>query len=248
MSDAENKDQPLEAMTGDVHGLLDKAEALTEELRAEVGAEHPQPTEREAEFFQSTTDSEASMDAQMAAVDSALDKTAAELGAAPAESAPAPPPKPKTIALPPKGAAAPPAATPAPAAVAAPPPPPAPLNAPGQAAAPAAAAPANTITLPRRPPSGQAPAATDNPAKLVAGQVATTPFPVESAAPAGEVAPVVPAGANQTSERLLSSICGVLDVLDRPFNAISYQVRWWIGWAALLLLGAAVFIFIFAVL
>jgi hypothetical protein len=89
----------------------------------------------------------------------------------------------------------------------------------------------------------------DRSKELVAGSVENVPFPVEEeAADAPAPQPAGPGRLSIASDKVLGGLATVLDAVDRPFTSISYQIRWWLGWVALILAGAAIFVLVFAVL
>jgi hypothetical protein len=237
-------------LEGDVQAQLDRAASLTADLGREVGAEPAPAGPRDAEFFESTTDSEASLDAQIAQVGAAVESTASELGSAtPAEA---------TIAAEESTPAAAPAAPPPPSAPKKPfslPPRKSPTDAPPSASAGGKASastdsPAKTVVLPQKSTRPDTPDTfNDHTPDLVAGKVAQQPFPVEDEEADRPVQPAAPEGTfARLAHGTLSALCGVLDVLDRPFASIGYSVRWWLGWVALVVAGLALALLVFAVL
>ena len=226
MADEPNKDQPVEGIEGELGDLIAEAESLTEGLVAEIGRDGTDPTPREAEFFGSETDSEASVDLQIAQADTALEEATKELGKVPET------PKPeKKVTLPPKGKkeAAP----------------------PDSSEVPAAAPASKTVTLPPASPAQDAKGSPPKSAKqLVAAKVDETPFDLE-APRTGRLAVLSSRLPLEKLSRLsrtsASATCTALEVIDRPFHRVSYKVRSLMGWLALFFAVAAASIYLFVI-
>ena len=217
MGDDQNQDATPDPFEEEIGDLLAEAEALTSELSGEVG-ESAHDATRDADFFASESDSEASTDQQVHDAEQALAATTNELGGEPptAPSTPLKLPSSGALTLPKKGA------TPKPAAGA-------------------------TVTL----PTGSSPTGSSA-VKTEALVAAKTPEPaIETKPPA-----VSPRAAHykkklaELSEHLepVSRVVGtVLDTLDRPFTRIQFRTRVLMGWLALMLLVAAISLWLFVI-
>lgn len=260
MADGPNQGEGVDDLEGEVRNLLMEAESLTADLAAEIGEAPPAPSTREAEFFESETDSEASLDLQISQAGAALEATSAEVGEA---SGPAPAPT-DAPAAPAKKVTLPPRKPPPDDSIAAVEstgaqdgqrsagtPVKLPAHRPG-APTPAPAQAKNTAVLRQQAAGGSQRTASREPAAaLVAGRVDETPF---------DLGPPVPGRFALLAQRLgldklrvaagpaLDMLCHVLDWADRPFGRVDYRVRRLLGWLALVLTVAALSLLFFVVL
>ena len=199
---------------------------MTEGLVAEIGRDGTDPTPREAEFFETETDSEASVDLQIAQADTALAQAAKELGQVQEAVRPG-----KKITLPPKGKKE-----------------AAPSDSNG---APAAAPASKTVALPAASPAPNVKPPPQKPAEhLVAAKVDEAPFDLEGSR-TGRLAALssrLPLEKlSELSRTSASATCTLLEVIDRPFHRVSYRVRSIMGWLALVFAVAAAAIYLFAI-
>ncbi len=255
MAEEPNQDQARQEVENEINDLIAEAKALSDELATEIGTHGAQPTPRDPEFFESETDSEASLDLQLLQTDTAIGDTVEELGAEPAQK-----PKKTGITLPPKkkpGEAGPEGASETPAAPGAKK---SGIKLPAKSDKPAA--PKGGIKLP--PSMGD-----DFIDDIIAGDIDEIPFDLEtkkpdlvsrikSSLPLDTLTKVFPwekikrfIPAEQISKARASiaeTTCYVLEIVDRPFGRIGYRVRMILGLLALAMLVASVSLFFGAVL
>ena len=255
MAEEPNQDQARQEVENEINDLIAEAKALSDELATEIGTHGAQPTPRDPEFFESETDSEASLDLQLLQTDTAIGDTVEELGAESAQQ-----PKKKGITLPPKK----PSGEAGPAGVSETP----------------AAAPGTKKTGIKLPAKSDKPA-TQNGIKLppsmgddfiddiVAGDIDETPFDVETKKPVllsriksslhldtltkvfpwEKIQRFIPMEhLRKVRASVAEATCSVLEIVDRPFGRIGYRVRMVLGLMALAMLVAAISLFFGAVL
>ncbi len=256
MADEPNKKEVPSEVESEISDLIAEAMALSNELLKEVGEEGVRLTPRDPEFFESCTDSEASMDVQVMQAEMALDETAAEVGS---EPAPKPAAK-KTISLPAKkapGEAD--AKSEAPPKTEGPPSrkkltlPPKGANVPTTSTATPAPKPA------RRPSSIEDDFMDD----LVSGNIDEIPFDLEEKGPtiservrsllalipSERVRSAIPSKKIRTVMRRTGElVCAGLELADRPFGRLGYRSRLALGWASLVMIVAAIALLFGAVL
>ena len=232
MTDQPAPERPEDNIEEEINDLLSEAESLTEELQSELGSENIETGPRENEFFATETDSESSIDAQLAQADAALADAREQISE---EQAPKTPTKlklpPKTKALDANGQKAESIAEPQAVqqlAVARP----RRKNAVSEGAD-AQSAQANTLADEQSPPDAfpSPDASDDRRPRLCAGIVSRIVTPVSSAL-----------------GRSANMLGGILEVIDRPFGRIEYRIRVLLGWTSLVLAFAAAWILFFIVL
>lgn len=235
MADQPSPDPSSQELETEVNDLIAEAEALSDDLSTEIGSAEKDGA-REREFFETETDSETSLEQQLAAADQSLDELEQQLAEEPAESASVEPTE--TLA--------------------------------GSAEAPVETAPAKKkISL---PPKGKAPATADSPAD--SGEPRRRQGPPKRGSPQkqrrwfDDLHRVTRGpGATRSAEGQESRThqgrwtkrmrpipkgvagaaelgCSVLEAVDKPFRRIGYGARWIIGWIALVLAIAAIWLWL----
>ena len=232
MTDQPAPERPDDNIEEEINDLLSEAESLTEELQSEIGDEGTEAGPRENEFFATETDSESSIDGQLAQADAALADAREQIDEEPA-------PKSATkLKLPPKKKSG---------------------EANGQSAdsgTESQAVQQLAVARPRKKNTavdGADAQLTDT--GVGAGQeFAQDDFTASDAAEDGAdtssggfvsriVAPVSSALAKGAD-----SFGRFLEAIDRPFGRIEYRIRVLLGWSALVLGFAAFWILYFIIL
>ncbi len=221
MADDANKNPEGDPLEEEIGELLAEAEALTSELSTEIGDESDSHLD-DPDYFGDETDAGTSAERHMQEAEHALNEATEELGGekktTPGKGLKLPPAK--SISLPKKSDSKPSDAGPAES--------PSPKS-------------KNSISL----PSAGSATKTES---LVAAKTTEPAIEVQESAKSRRAADLSKklAVLGERLEPVTRVVCVVLDTLDRPFTRVQFRLRAILGWLSIVLLVAAVSLWLFA--